>query len=134
MIETVMLTKHFVQFFTPGIFFSETTEKEIETWDIPTAIEMSKTNRERYKARPYGFAFLTRGRTEGELDSRVLKRSGTYFLGGRIETLDEIDRRNDPEEKILRENMRGNGWDRVVVTSQGNTFPLKPDDVILPVD
>ena len=109
------MKKHFVTFLSPGTFFAETTTKPIDSWDVDKAVEMARTVKERYNARPYGFRFSTRERGPDDLDSKEVKTSGVYFLGGKIETLKEVEARNDPKEEILRSNMRCNGWKKIVV-------------------
>jgi hypothetical protein len=127
------LIKHFVEFLSPGTFFSESTIKEIESWDVNTAIKMSKKITERYNAKPYGFRFFTRYRGPEDLDSEIIKKSGIYFLGGKIETYDEVVKRNDPKESTLRSNMRINNIDRVIVNT--NSFkiilPFGKNDVLV---
>ena len=88
---------------------------------------------ERYGATPYGFRFSTRSRTDDDLDSSVTKRSQFYWLGGKVETLSEVEARNDPKEDILRSNMRGNGYDKIVVNDNSWRFtaPMRKGDVIL---
>jgi hypothetical protein len=67
------------------------------------------------------------------LDSRVSAKSPLYFLGGEVQTLEQIAARGDADERILLQNMRGNGWDRVVVNTNSWrwTQPLEKDDVVL---
>lgn len=108
------MNKHFVTFLSPGTFFSEQTERLIASWDSDKAVAMSKKIKERYGATPYGFYFTTRGRGPKDLDSREIKRSGTYFLGGRILTYEDVEREM-PKEDILMRNMKGNGWDKVII-------------------
>lgn len=129
------IEKHFVVFYSPGTFLAETTERPIKSWDVKSAIRMAKTITERYSATPYGFAFVTRGRGPKDLDSREIRRSGVYFLHGKVETLAEIETRALPSERILCQNMKGNGWDRVVTSTKGYrwTQPLGKDDVVLGV-
>lgn len=63
------MEKHFVKFYSAGSFVAEETVKEIDSWDVNKAIEMSKDITERYGAKPYGFRFITKGRTDADLDS-----------------------------------------------------------------
>ena len=130
--ETAM-EQHFVTFYSPGTFLAETTERPIDSWDVKAAVRMAKTVKERYGATPYGFKFSTRGRGPKDLDSRVIKTSGMYYLHGKVETVEEIEARNDPSERILVQNMRGNGWARVVTNTKGYrwTQPLEENDVVL---
>lgn len=129
------MKKHFVKFFSPGTFVAEETTKPIESWDVDKAVEMSKDIKERYGAVPYGFCFVTRQRKDDELDSEEVARSGMYYLGGEVFTVEDIEQRNDPDEKILLSNMKGNGWDKIVVNTNSWkwTQPLNKNDQVLAV-
>lgn len=124
---------HFVTFLSPGTFFSEKRELPIESWDVDAAIRMSESIIERHGARPYGFYFTTRGRNDDELDSSQKPKSGIYYLGGRVRTVEDVRRDAKPEEEILLANMERNGYARVVENSNSYTWtaPLKEDDVVL---
>lgn len=127
------MEKHFVTFYSPGTFVAETTEKPIDGWDVETAKQMATEIVERYDAKPYAFKFVTRARGDDDLDSKIVKTSQTYYLSGKIETIEEIESRNDPSDKILLLNMRGNGWGRVITchTPYRWSQPLQDDDVVL---
>jgi hypothetical protein len=127
------MKKHFVTFYSPGTFVAETTEHPIDDWDVKHAQKMASKIKERYDATPYAFQFSTRERRESELDSKVTKKSSMYYINCKVETLKEIEARNDPKEQILRSNMRCNGWDKIVRTTKGWgwTQPLEPTDVVL---
>ena len=53
---------------------------------------------ERYGATPYAFRFSTRSRGGADLDSKESASSPLYHLGGRVETLEEVEARNDPKD------------------------------------
>ena len=127
------MTKHFVEFLSPGTFLAETSERPIASCNVDEAKRMVRSIKERYGATPYGFRFLTRSRGAKDLDSKIVKRSGVYFLGGKIETQDDIRRRGDPKEAILLSNMECNGWEKVVTNSNSWKWTqlLGPDDVVL---
>jgi hypothetical protein len=127
------MKKHYIEFLSPGTFVSESTQKEIDSWDIEKAKKMAKSIKERHGATPYGFRFITRERKEGDFDSKETKRSGIYFLGGKILTLKDIKKRNDPKDSILISNMECNGYNEVIenTNSYRSTFPFKRNDVIL---
>ena len=129
------MEKHFVTFFSPGTFVSEDTTLPIASWDVDTAVQMAGTISERYGARPYGFRFSTRGRGAEDLDSKVVKQSGIYYLGGRVETRAEVEARNDPKEDILRANMRCNNIERIIINDNSWCFTgeLHDGDVVLDV-
>lgn len=127
------MIKHFVTFLSPGTLFAENTTKPIESWDVYVAFKMSEDILERYGATPYGFYFTTRERGEDDFDSREVKRSPTYFLGGEILTLEQIVEMDDPSNRILISNMRANGWSRVVKNSNSWDWvqPLEDTDIVL---
>lgn len=129
------MEKHFVVFYSPGTFFNETSTKEISSWDVEKAKEMALDISERYGATPYAFSFETVTRTgEGwEMKETVKESKGRYFLGGKIETLAEVEARNDPKEKILLSNMKCNGWDKIITNTNSwkITQPFTKDDTLL---
>jgi hypothetical protein len=104
------MRKHYVTFLSPGTFFPEQTSKEIIFWDVRAAVAMSKDIVERYYAKPYGFYFSTRivhkPVPDGEggflkVDSKEVDRTGIYFLGGKIFTLDDIDNTDEKNNTII---------------------------------
>lgn len=136
------MRKHYVQFFSPGTFVAETTTREIDSWDVQIAVDMSGVIIERYSAKPYGFKFLTMLTSdpiddgEGgllEVEPKKVEESGMYHLGGKLETLEEVETRDDPKERILRANMRGNGYDKIVINTNSwkSMHPFREGDVLL---
>jgi hypothetical protein len=127
------MKKHFVTFYSPGTFMAESSTKPIEGWDVEAAKAMAEKVTERYNAIPYGFQFTTRERGSDDLDSKEVARSPMYFINCKVETLAEVEARNDPKESILLSNMRGNCYDRIAVTTKGWkwTQPIGANDVVL---
>ena len=127
------MKQHFVTFYSPGTFVAEQSTEAIDSWDVDAAQKMAENVKERHGATPYAFQFSTRSRGSDDLDSHVSERSSMYFVNCRVETLAEVEERNDPKERILRSNMRNNGYDRIATTTKGWkwTQPLKADDVVL---
>lgn len=127
------MKKHFVTFFSPGTFFAEETTKPIDKWNINEAMKMAHSITERYSATPYGFQFSTRERADDELDSKATKKSGMYFLGGKIETIAEVEARDDLSEHILLSNMKCNGWNRIIVNTNSwkCVQPITDADTVL---
>jgi len=116
------MKQHFVTFLSPGTIVSESSIKPIDSWDVFAATKMAKGIKERHGAMPYGFYFTTKERNEGELDSHESKRSGIYYLGGEVVTLEELKSKNGKGNQILIENMQGNGWDRVIFNNNSWNF------------
>lgn len=127
------MQQHYVLFYSPGTFFTEQNSVAIDSWDVKKAIELSKDIFQRYGARPFGFQFITKSRSESELDSKETARSNMYYLGGRIETFEDVVKRNNPKEEILRKNMKYNNIKRIIVNDNSYRFTgeFKDDDVLL---
>lgn len=130
------MKKHYVDFFSPGTLVGEVTTREVPSWDVDLAVSEARRVTERHGATPYGFQFFTRERGDDDFEPRETARSGTYYLGGRIRTLAEVEADNLPGEEILRWNMRNNGFDRVVENdnSWSVTMPLREGDAVLPFE
>ena len=128
------MKKHFVRFFSPGTFVAEMQEQEVPAWDVDIAVELAETITERHGAIPYGFVFLTRERGQEDLDSHITETSPMHYLPHcRVETIEDVENRDDPDEEILLDNMRANGWNRIVTTTKGWKWnqPLREDDIVL---
>jgi hypothetical protein len=127
------MKKHLVTFYSPGIFVSETSENTIDAWDVEQAKKMVKRIKERYNATPYGFRFSTRERKDDELDSKVVKTSGMYYLGGKVETLAEVKARATDKERILISNMECNKIEKIITNDNSWRFTgaLENGDVVL---
>lgn len=125
--------KHFVTFYSPGTFVSESSEKSIESWDVDQAKAMAKSISERHNSTPYGFTFCTRSRGPEDLDSKVTTTSPMHFLGGKVETLSEVEARATKKDEILLSNMRCNDIKRIITNTNSwkATFPLEDNDVVL---
>jgi hypothetical protein len=125
--------KHFVTFYSPGTFVAETTAKQIDSWDVNAAVEMAHKVTERYGATPYGFRFSTRTRGPDDLDSVESACSPMHYLGGKVETLDEVKARATDKDQMLIANMEGNGWNRIITNDNSWRFtqPLHDDDIVL---
>lgn len=126
------MEKHFVTFYSPGTFFNEVSDMDIDSWDVDKAVEMSHEVNERYGATPYGFKFNTRSRGPEDLDSRVTKTSGMYHLGGTIKTIEDVEKENG-DAVILLSNMRNNNIEKVVENrnSWKSTVPFNEGDVLI---
>ena len=134
--------KHYVVFYSPGTFIAESSVRPIESWSTETATSVAKSITERHGAIPYGFRFETRVVAgpipDGEggtldVEPKTVERSGMYYLGGVVETIADVEARHDPKESILLSNMRCNGYDRVITTTNGYRLsqPFEPGDHVV---
>lgn len=133
MTDTITHKQHYVTFYSPGTFVAETSAKPISAWDVDEAIAMARSIKERHGATPYGFRFTTRGRSDEDLDAKEIAKSPFYWLGGKVETGEEILARADPREHVLCSNIRINGYKRIITNDNSWrwTQPLGDDDVVL---
>ncbi len=131
--RNIHMKAHFVTFLSPGTMVSEEDYHSIDSWDVDYAVTISRNITQRYGATPYGFYFTTRERKDNELDSKIIKKSNMYYLGGDIFTLEDIKARNNPKDRILISNMECNGYDRIIENNNSykSTFPLNDGDVVL---
>lgn len=130
------MKQNFVTFYSPGTVSAVSTTKPIKSWDVDTAVTMSKTIKERYGALPYGFQFSTRERGRKDLDSHETKRSPMYYLDGKVLTLEQVKARNDPTDSILISNMECNCFNKVIINTNSWkwTQPFEPGDIVLHID
>ena len=130
------MQKNFVVFMSPGSFVSETTTKPINEWDVDKAVEMARSIVERHGATPYAFYFITKGRKDDELDSKIIKDSPMHYLGGTIYTLKQLKDRHNPGDKILIRNMECNKWHKVIENNNSwrITQPFNKEDILLDVN
>lgn len=123
---------HFVTFLSPGTMFTEDTTEPIESWDSSQAMEMAHSIKERHGATPFGFYFTTRERKDNELDSKEVKRSKMFYLGGEVLTLAQV-KKTMPTERILIGNMENNGYAKIIVNTNSwkITQPFREGDTLL---
>jgi hypothetical protein len=122
-------TEHVMELMFPGLLFPECSSRVVETRD-PGAL----------KVPPDAFAFqlhdievIGATRDDGkriETRGEPTNYSGRYYPRARICTLADVEAMGEPFA-TLADNMRGNGWLRVVQTHRGNWQPLEDGDVVL---
>ena len=108
------MKKYFVKYYSPGTFMPEVNTEEVEKHDVEQAKEKARNIIQRYGATPFGFRFVTRERGENDFDSKETFVSPMHWLGGTVLTLDQVIARNDPKDKILISNRKGNKIEKVI--------------------
>jgi len=133
--KNMKMEKHFVTFFSPGTFVPEQNCQEVKSWDVDGAVKLAGEIVQRYGARPYAFRFHTIGRGDKDFEPKTTKTGNLYFLGGKVRTLAEVEKDNDPKEEVLRSNMRVNKIKRVITNDNSYRFTVEfgDKDVLLDV-
>ncbi len=136
----IVRTKHYVNFLTPGILFSESTERPIEEWNIKQAIYLAK----KFDMLPYAFQFSTWLETDPIIieeekfvtKPKKKKESGLYYLTGLVRSAKSILAGTDEKENILRSNVKCNNFKAIIQNSNSwlSTTPFYKDDVVIDWD
>lgn len=122
--EIVML-KHYIEFFHPGSFVSNSSIIPVEDRNVPYTPE--------WPLNAYAYRHFSREEMvspSGELLMGKNKDFGPAHYKGTLVKFEDIE--HDPELRILRSNWRGNKYKRVVKTNRGQYFPLEDKDIVLP--
>lgn len=123
--------EHFVTFQTPaGASMKIEITIPIKSWCVDTACAIARGMEERdvLDYWPYGFVFSTRERGPNELDSREAGRSGVYYLGGEILTIEDFEdfKGKTPSEITLLGNMRLNMIEHVIINENSWRRVVEP--------
>ena len=116
----------YVRFLYPGTFFSESSTKAVDSDDVGDLYPLP--------SRAFGFRFEKRWEGEdptGRPMTGDFEKVGPFhYIDGEIFTIDELP--EDSSYDILRSNMRGNGYERVIKCRTGNFQPFDEGDVQVP--
>ncbi|MCK9434317.1 MAG: hypothetical protein M0R32_05725 [Candidatus Cloacimonetes bacterium] len=114
-------THIYVEFQAPGILFAEMWTEDINSTD-PNDIKWPDN----------AYAFRIYKREDIEDNGNIYKGTASqvgptyYHPDSKVETLAQLEARNDPKNKILVSNMKGNKWNEVVWSRWGS-FPQPYD-------
>jgi len=114
----------YIEFLYPGLIFAENSSRPVPRRELPDVIPAQAT----------GYRFFTR--TEAEVDGEKLVgqpkdySSWTYF--GTERTAEDVQALDDDRYRVLKSNVRINGWQRVVQTAYGQWYPLNDGDRVVP--
>lgn len=119
------MLKHYVEFFYPGSFMSESSAKEVSDRNA-TVTEIPQG--------AYGYRHFSREEVtqDGELLLGKAKDHSPMTYFGEVLTLEQVQALKPAKNyDILISNMKCNGWDRVVRTVRGNFQPLNEGDKVV---
>lgn len=115
------MIRHYIEYFYPGSFVSNTSVERVTTRSRPSNIPNNC----------FGYRFFDQ--EEAEVNGEVLegKRkhySGMHYFGTEL-TFDDVCML--PNTSILQSSMRCNGWKTIVKTTTGNFQPLETNDMVI---
>ena len=125
MIEVIM--EKYVQFNMPGSFYPEECIVKVDSYTIDGV----QVPQYAYAYRFYSIEkklVIVDGETFKKTSGR-LNETGWFYINGEVLTLDDIP--DDDEHRILRFNMRSNGYKYIVRCNMGNYQPFNSDDAIV---
>lgn len=116
------MLKHYVEYFYPRSFFSESDVQEIPCRGM------------RHPKKERAFGYREFSREEVQAGNEVLKGQPKDYSGmtywGKVYTREEVEALRDPRLDTLLWNMRTNNYQRVVKTVLGNWQPLTERDQV----
>jgi len=115
-------TKHYIEWFFPGVFVSETLINSVPTRTRPAKIPKDA----------YAYRFFDRLETKIDGETLIGKPknfSGKVYLDSEIFTLENVKSMTG-DHKILISNMENSGMKNVVRTKFGQFFPYNDNDSV----
>lgn len=113
-----MALVHYVTFYYPGTFFSETSSTKIKNREVKIEIPEGA----------FAYMFWDREETKSGKETLTGKEknlTGYFYPQGRLHTLADV-KKNFPQHTTLISNMEINKYKQVVETKQGNWQPFNP--------
>ena len=117
------MTKHYVEFYFVGAFFSETTVEEIETRSMNLTLPKGS----------FGYSFFDQEEVilaRGEVLRGDRKNESGMIYYGKEYSVDDL-KREFPNERTLISNVEGNGFKYAVKTIMGNWQPVGENDIVI---
>lgn len=119
-----METQTYVKFWYRGAFVDEDSCRMVNSRDIGALIIPQSV----YALEFYDIRIAHE--SGGVLKSEPFNRSPKLFYGGQIMTVADVER-EIPDHDILLDNMRINGWARVIKTRAGHFLPFVDGNILL---
>ena len=125
-----MKTEHWVEYYFPGLLFSESSTKRLKYRDVDEAVE-------HFPESAFAFELYDVEVRKGTLedgasieDRRTTNKSCRYYPDATTYTVEQV-KQLPGDYKILISNMECNKHKRVVRTKAGNWQPFEQGDQIL---
>jgi hypothetical protein len=113
----------YIEFLYPGLFLAETSSRPVPSRELPEAIP----------GRATGYRFFTRqeATVNGEKLVGQPKDHSPFTYFGKEFSAEQVQALEGSEFRVLRDNVRINGWKRVVQTAYGQWYPLADDERVV---
>ena len=124
-----MKIEHYAEYLYPGIIFGETRKVKLERRNVAEAIGELHPNADGFRL--FDVEIRTGTLEDGSPveDRREVNHSAWHYPDGKVVGIEEVERTHG-SRSILASNMRGNGYDHVVMTRCGSTYPMRPGEVV----
>jgi len=124
-----MKIEHYAEYLYPGILFGETCKVKLERRNVAEAIDALHPNADGFRL--FDVEIRTGTLEDGSPveDRREVNHSAWHYPDGKVSGIEEVERTHG-SKSILALNMRGNGYEHVVTTRLGSTYPMRPGDVV----
>jgi hypothetical protein len=113
----------YIEFLYPGTFFAESSARVVADRTLPEVIPGQAT----------GYRFYARSEVEVDGEKLVGKPRDyspwTYF--GKEYSAEQVQALEGDHVRILRDNVRINGWKRLAQTTYGAWYPLEDGDRVV---
>lgn len=113
----------YIEFMHPGTFLAEASSRAVPSRELPETIP----------GRTTGYRFFTRQETEvnGEKLVGQPKDYSPWAYFGKEYSAAEVYALEGDRYRVLRDNVRINGYRRMVQTIYGNWYPLQDGDQVV---
>ena len=120
-------------FLSPGWFFPEETEREVDTTDLQAIAKLAPKGAFCFILQGWVEKTTTVNREDFKKTERDADGTGRFYLGGTVYTLTQLKAKfgNDPDKRILLSNAEGNGYGKMIQCRTGNWQPFEKNDQLL---
>lgn len=120
----IEMLKHYIRYYYPGVFMSETSVKEVKQRN-EKSIEFPKGS--------FCCQFFDREEIVKDNEPLVGKEknhSGRFYNDGEVFNLEKL-KKEHPDKETLISNMKCNDWEKIILCNTGNWQPFSEEDKII---
>ena len=127
---TEQKTTTYVTYLIPGLIVADESSREVPDRDPERIAREAERSVVAFKFFDKVSTTVTVDGLELQAASQPFRRSGWYYIDGEAFTAEQVAAL-DGNHSILLDNMRSNGWERVVRCRTGGFQPLRDGDTVI---